>query len=365
MSAGIVQRRGELTELRIRALKRRFHRMVRNRSLGPSRLTASMELRHRSAILIAVAVLASGCVPRKTGTGDSPAGDVVPIKGEPQGLSGKSPDPPANSPPSTTREARTGEDAKQRRVDGQPERPWAHNTGPSDPKALTRSGSLKITTDGATLENLDISGTVTIDADNVTMRNFRITATSRYGIRVIDGHSGIVLEDGEISGSDSAAILGVGFSARRLHIHDGNGDGLKVQGVGGPTLVESSFIEKIGADGEGHCDGNQTRGGSNITFRGNNIYMPYPGTPSYVAPYKSNATFMLELEISNFVIERNWLTGGNYTIYCRQDGTVSVRDNVFGRENGGLSAGKENLRVRAGNCNDWSGNRWEDTGGPI
>jgi hypothetical protein len=165
---------------------------------------------------------------------------------------------------------------------------------------------------------------------------------------------------------NSAAILGVGFTARRLHIHDSNGDGLKVQGTGGPTLVEYSFIEKVGADGEGHCDGNQTRGGSNITFRYNNIYMPYPGTPSYEAPYKSNSTFIIELRTTNFVIDSNWLTGGNYTIYCRQEGgTVHVRNNIFGRENGGLLAGKEALRIRAGSCDEWSGNRWEDTGDPI
>jgi hypothetical protein len=63
------------------------------------------------------------------------------------------------------------------------------------------------------------------------------------------------------------------------------------------------------------ADGNQTRGGSNVTFRYNNIYMPYPSTPNYPgAPYKSNAVFMLQLEISNVVVESNWLTGGNYTI---------------------------------------------------
>ena len=72
---------------------------------------------------------------------------------------------------------------------------------------------------------------------------------------------------------------------------------------------------------------------------------------------------LLSLKISNFVGERNWLTGGSYTIYST--GGVSVRDNIFGRENGGLSAGKEDRRIRSGTFDEWSGNRWEDTGDPI
>jgi hypothetical protein len=232
---------------------------------------------------------------------------------------------------------------------------------------LIPTGSLTITTDGAVVENLDLSGMLTIDADDVTIRNFRIKGTSHYGIRVADGHSGILLEDGEISGANSAAILGVGFTARRLHVHDIISDGLKIQGAGGPTVIEYSFIERVGAPGA-HADANQSRGGSNITFRYNNLYMPYPGTPNYPGqPYSSNSTFMLELTVTEFVIENNWLTGGNYTIYCPLAGsgsTVYVRNNIIGRENAGWPDNSQS-RVRSGNCSEWSNNRWEDTGNPI
>jgi hypothetical protein len=204
-----------------------------------------------------------------------------------------------------------------------------------------------------------------IDADNVTIRNFRINTGASYGVQIVPGHSGIVLEDGEILNIGSAGVYGAGFTARRLYIHDSQGDGMKVGGSGGPTLVEYSFIEKLGRKAGSHADGNQTRGGSNITFRYNNIYMPYPGTPDYPgAPYKSNAAFMLQLEISNFVIENNWLTGGNYTIYCPSGGGVSVRNNIFGRDNGGWPT-KEERRINARCKGEWTGNTWEDTGGPI
>jgi hypothetical protein len=243
------------------------------------------------------------------------------------------------------------------------DRPWAYNTGPSNPGALKSSGSITIRTNGAVVEDVDVNGTIVIDADNVTVRNFRVAASSSYGIKVESGHRGIVIEDGEIFNMSSAAIFGAGFTARRLHIHDSKGDGIKAQGSGGPTLVEYCFIEKLGKGDGAHADGNQTRGGSNITFRYNNIYMPNPGTPNFPgAPYKSNATFILQLSISNFVIENNWLTGGNYTVYCSSG--ASVRNNIFGRENAGWPD-KEEMRVRSGTCGQWSGNVWEDTGQPL
>jgi hypothetical protein len=186
-------------------------------------------------------------------------------------------------------------------------------------------------------------------------------------VKIEPGHRGIVLEDGEIANISSAAILGMGFTARRLHIHDSGGDGIKAQGAGGPVLVEQSFIEKIGKKTDAHADGNQTRGGSNITFRYNNIYIPHPGTPEYPgAPYKSNATFMLQRTLNNFVIDSNWLTGGGYTINCSYDSGSGafVRNNIIGRYNGGWPE-KEEKRARTIGCAEWSNNRWEDTGAVI
>jgi hypothetical protein len=216
---------------------------------------------------------------------------------------------------------------------------------------------MTITTDGAVVENLDISGTVTIDADNVTLRNFRIHDAG-YGIQIMNGHSGVVIEDGEIY-DISTGIMGVGYTGRRLHIHDAQNDATKAQGTGGPTLVEYSFFEKLGMKVDAHADGNQTIGGSNITFRYNNIWMPVVG-PNYPGPpYKANAAFMNSGTISNFVIESNWLNGGGYTIYCGKydEGGVSVRNNKFGRD--------YRYGVVTNSCDEWTGNTWEDTGDPI
>ncbi len=245
-----------------------------------------------------------------------------------------------------------------------PDRPWEHNTGPSDPGALTPSSGLSITTDGAVLENLDISGMVRIDADNVTLRNFKIHDSDGYCIRVKEGHSGILVEDGEVYDC-ATGIMGAGFTARRLYIHDMETDGLKTVLAGGPTLVEYCFLEKLGKRDGAHADGNQiTTRGANITFRYNNIWLPKSGTPNDPGPpYKSNATFMNSGSISNVLIDQNWLNGGNYTIYCEPG--ISATNNLFGRDNGRWYDGKEHLRIRKGTCDAWSGNRWEDTGDPI
>ena len=154
------------------------------------------------------------------------------------------------------------------------DRPWEHkNTGPSNPGALSPSGSLMITTDGAVYENLDVNGDIYIDADNVTIRNFRIRAGgASYGMKVFDGHSGVVIEDGEITGFGSAGILGVGYTASRLHVHTSGGDAFKIQGVGGPTVLQTSFVEKFGlVNGVDHSDAVQSNDStlttSNVTIR--------------------------------------------------------------------------------------------------
>ncbi len=241
------------------------------------------------------------------------------------------------------------------------ERPSAHNTGPRDPGALVPSGNITVRQDGAVIEDVDVTGGIYIQADNVTLRNFRVTADAWYGVQVADGHSGIVIEDGEITNAATAGLMGVGFTARRLYLHDCGGDGMKVQGNGGPTLVEYCFVEKLGTHPDAHADGSQTNGGSNITFRYNNFDMPHEASPNWPgAPYKSNAAIIAGVgPISNLVIEYNWLNGGNYTVYCSKDDSrgVSVRYNKFGRDY------KWGLIV--GPCDEIKGNVWADTGDPI
>jgi len=209
---------------------------------------------------------------------------------------------------------------------------------------------MTITTDGAVVENLDFSDTVTVAANDVTLRNFRITG-GLYGIRVNSGTTGFYVEDGEIIGSSSAGIYATGqIEAHRLHIHDHQADGMKIEGSN--SLIEGCFIEKLGMVAGAHADGNQSYSGTNITFRGNNFWMPHPGTPNYPgAPYKSNATQIIKGDSQHFYIDGNWLNGGGYTVFCTSPHT-HVTNNFFGRDS--------NFGTRKGTCAEWTNNRFED-----
>ena len=251
---------------------------------------------------------------------------------------------------------------------GDSSRPWAHNTGPSDPSKLVASGSLSITTDGAVYENLDITGDIWIDASNVTIRNFRVdgrfSSSSFYGINIAPGNRGILLEDGEIMRTGNG-IRGLGYTARRIYIHDNNDDGLRPEGVGGsgPTLVEYCFIEKMGLSNGAHADALQVSGVSegsyDVTLRYNNFYMPAPGTPEHPGDAsKASSVIFLATPVSNYLIENNWLTGGGYTIYCGGNtADVVWRNNIFG--------GAFDYGPITGTCQNFNGNVWEDTGSPV
>ncbi len=236
------------------------------------------------------------------------------------------------------------------------EKPGPFNTGPYDTNILKPIGSMTITTDGAVIENIDLTGRIKIEANDVTIRNFRIDATgTSYGVLTNSGHSRLLLEDGEIMNMSSAAILGTGFTALRLNIHNSGGDGFKVQSGTNPTLVAYSWIHHLGTNEGAHADGNQSRSGANITFLYNNCDMPITD-PS---PYKSNACFMLQTAegpLDNLTIKNNWLNGGNYTLYCA--GTrLNITGNQFGRDyRYGIRNGCSNADTT------WTGNVWEDTG---
>lgn len=239
------------------------------------------------------------------------------------------------------------------------QKPGPDNTGPSDESVLVPTGSFTADEDGAIIEDVFVTGRIKITADNVTIRNFKIDATgTSYGIQANLGTTGLWLEDGEIMNMNSAGILGTGYTALRLNIHDSGGDGLKVQGGTNPTYVGNSWIHHLGTNDGAHADGNQSRSGSHITFTHNNCDMPITDP----APYKSNACFMLQTAegpLDNFTIKNNWLNGGNYTLYCA--GTrLRIIGNKFGRDY------RYGIRNSCSNEHtEWRDNVWDNTGAII
>ena len=214
------------------------------------------------------------------------------------------------------------------------DKPGPHNTGPSDPDILTNMSGLTVTTDGLTFENVNIQGNVNVAANNITFRNFRANAGGApFAFRMDYGKHGILFEDGEIFGMDSAALYGGGFTARRLNLHDSGHDAIKSMSN---VVVENCWIHSLGLIDDAHADGNQTRNGSNLIFRYNNFDMPIDDG----GPYKSNACLINMTAvgpIDNYLMEGNWLNGGNYTVYfdAKDYGNptnVRVINNRFGRD---------------------------------
>jgi len=246
------------------------------------------------------------------------------------------------------------------RDEGSGDKPGPHNTGPSGD--LTPSGSVTASTPGQVVENLNISGIVYVSANNVTIRNCRIDSgfSRSYSIEFASGVSGTVIEDCELTGSQSAAIFSLSgnWTARRCNIHHHQADGVKMRSN---TLLEANWIHHLGMAVGAHADCNQTRAGSNILIRGNNLDLPVD-----ISGHASNATSMNGAEvgpIDNMVMEGNWLNGGNYTIYMWGSSypltNSRIVNNRFlrGYRYGVLSTGgtySPDLQI--------TGNVWDDTG---
>ena len=208
------------------------------------------------------------------------------------------------------------------------ERPGPHNTGVPAGTVLTPSGSMRIETPGALIENLDIDGEVTVLANDVTIRNVRIRSGGYYPIRYFDNdNTGLLVEDSEIEGTSddvTAALSFANYTARRLNIH-GGADGFKADEN---VLIEDCWIHDLRNGPEQHNDGVQSTGGKGVTLRHDSI------------SGASNACVQTGDEgaaTQDLTVECNYLSGGGYTLNIRGSGVTrpintKVINNVFSRD---------------------------------
>jgi hypothetical protein len=239
--------------------------------------------------------------------------------------------------------------------------PDASTTGVRDASVLKRSGSVTVSTDGAVVENLDVTGTISIEADNVTVRNVRVTSGGgKYLISIALGRSGVVIEDVELNGLriSTHGVVHGGYTARRVNMY-GVGDGFR---AGSDTVIEDSWVHDLGHDGafdsSPHYDAVQSVGGNNIVIRNNRLEGPFRGQTSAIIMKADFAA------ITNVVIENNLLSGGTYSLYLvSEDGypalgsDVQVRNNVWVRDSwkfGPLS------RANGGQGTTFTGNRLDN-----
>lgn len=207
-------------------------------------------------------------------------------------------------------------------------RPGPTNTGVPAGVVLASSGSIKIETPGAVVENLDVEGEITVLADDVTIRNVRIRSSDYYPIRYFDNDNiGLLVEDCEIEGTSddvTSALSFANYTARRLNIH-GGADGFKADEN---VLIEDCWIHDLRNGPDQHNDGVQSTGGKGVTLRHNAI------------SGASNACVQTGDESAateDLTVECNWLSGGGYALNIRGTGATQPKntkiiENVFARD---------------------------------
>jgi hypothetical protein len=221
--------------------------------------------------------------------------------------------------------------------------------GVRDPSLLVPSDRIVVSESDTVIENVDVAGDIEIvdGATNVTIRNFRITTDGYWGIYVREG-SGIVIEDGEIDGLGQIddAIRGADYTARRLYIHDIEGDSFKADGR---NLIECNYVTDIGQGAEAHGDGVQMMGDGDIVIRENNFELTSGSLTACIFPFGSDPVQ------GRVDLVGNRFNGGGWVVYCHT--TVYARDNVWGPEYGYGAVTNE--------CAEWVNNTWEADGTDV
>lgn len=260
--------------------------------------------------------------------------------------------------------------------------PYTDNTGLTNPNNLTIvNGDTTITETGATVSNLDVRGTLTIQADNVTVRNCRVWIGAFWGIVVVSGYSGILIEDCEIGKDYVNSSKGILISAsdstevtiRRCYIHH-VGDGIFGGTVGDATpkckiTVQDCYITDIReTDGNDSEDTQSDHQGDGMEFLGqlretlikhNHIEVPSDQTSCLLFDAHWG-------NMEDITIENNLLNGAGYTIYTRITdeytfGGLTIIDNHFGRD---YNFGIHSNDVDSSDLTAY-GNVWDDTGEAV
>jgi hypothetical protein len=231
--------------------------------------------------------------------------------------------------------------------------PDATNTGVPAGTTLTNSTGVTVTTNGAVVQNLNITGDgqIVVKANNVTIKNVKIIGCTYYPIDYDDGlYSGLVIQDSEIGGTCSSVTAGMSFSgytATRLNVY-GGADGFKANSN---VTIQDSYIHNLWVTADSHNDGTQSTGGSNVTLRHNTYDV---GSDGVCVQFGSTDTGWLVT--NNLFHCGGWsLNGGTGT----SDSTFT--NNRFAKVPGyyGPSGLGSSPRLT------WTGNYFDDTGAVV
>jgi len=245
--------------------------------------------------------------------------------------------------------------------------PNAANTGPTG--TLTSStGSFAVTTAGTVIQNRLINGCVEVLANNVTIRNSHIrcnSVNSAYGIRDIEGNSGLLIEDSivecvnGVAGAGGVATTG-GFTMRWSEVF-GCENNVWVER---DALIEDNYIHDTipyNPQTDPHTDAIQMPTPTvNVTIRHNTVYGGYIDQSNF-----GNSAITTGVS-TNVRVLNNLLAGGGHTLRCpaEHDTDFAWHDNHFSTIFVSTVGGFGPID---GNCQFFphSGNVMHETGEPV
>ena len=177
---------------------------------------------------------------------------------------------------------------------------------------LEPSDGFVVSEDGAVIEGFDVTGKITIEADDVTVRDSRITTSEDYGIFVDEYAVNARFEHLTIIGTGPECSAGLApfgsWTARHLDV-SGCVDGVKMHGG---QHLEHSYIHDLAVGDATHNDAVQVTSGKNSAIHHNTLIAPV-----------QNAAIMMSSNfaaVDNWTITENRFSGGNYTVYVRNQG---------------------------------------------
>jgi hypothetical protein len=227
--------------------------------------------------------------------------------------------------------------------------PDATNTGVPAGTVLTNSGCVTVSTNGATVQNLNITDcNITVNANNVTIKNVKISGCTFYPIDY-SSHTGLIIQDTEISSTCSQTTAGMSFdnyTAIRMHVH-GTSDGFKADNN---VTIRDSYIHDLWVTADSHNDGTQSTGGSTVTLQHNTYDVGTGGVCIQFGSSDSGWTV-----VDNLFHCNGWMINGGTSV-----NNSSFTNNRFAKVAGGYGPASFD-----GTGDTWTGNYYDDTGAAI
>ena len=155
--------------------------------------------------------------------------------------------------------------------------PNVSNTGVPQGVALTPSGSITVTTNGAVIDGKDVTGCIKVRASNVTIKNTRVRFTGGCANEIIrlDSGTNLVVQDSGSTGNvalTAARPLATRTAHRalRLNMHSCS-DGPRVSGSAN-VVVRDSWVHNLSSLSGDHGDGIQCyQGRGSMTVQHNTL----------------------------------------------------------------------------------------------